>query len=173
MKTLMLRFPGLAELLAAAFYFLSVVLLGGCSTVPAKPITPDGPVIALNAQPLGGTPVVKQPVARRNEVYFTTASDIVTNDSVVTMRRVARFLRNHPGVSVLLEGNCDERGSYAYNQQLGARRAENVAKVLIDNGVAPRQVSTGSNGEFKPLAVCHKEACWGMNRRVDVIYGGW
>ncbi len=173
MTNAILKCRGLAELLAASFYVLMVVLLGGCAAAPAKPQVPDGPVIALNSQPLGGTPVVKQPVARRGEVYFTTASDVVTDDSVITMRRVARFLRNHPGVNVLLEGNCDERGSYAYNQRLGARRAENVAKILIDNGVAPSRVSTGGNGEFKPLATCHVESCWSMNRRVDIIYGGW
>lgn len=162
---------------------LSIMILGGCSsvhTVPVKPVVPvvapDGPILA-RGEPvrLGGTQLEPSvhPVARRGEVYFTTGSDVVTEDSAVTMRKIARFLRQHPGVNVTIEGNCDERGSAAYNQRLGARRAANVAKILTESGVAPGRVSTVSSGKLKPLAACHAEVCWSMNRRADVIYGGW
>jgi len=150
----------------------SIMLFGGCSTparIPQTAVTVplvSAPVLTLDKSRLGG-----QPVARRATVYFATGSAVVSEDATVSLRKTARFLRNHPTVTVEVAGNCDERGSYAYNQRLGAHRAESVAAVLIENGVSPRRVVTGSNGEFKPLLTCHAESCWVMNRRADLIYG--
>lgn len=158
-----------------------VVFLGGCSTTPEAPVLtldkplPDevGPVTAPPAPPpVTTTPTrAPQPVVRRGELYFDTNSAEVRPIYTPALRKLARFLRNHPANSVLLEGNCDERGTFAYNQRLGAARADSAAKVLIDSGVTPGQIVTGSNGKFKPLLKCHTEQCWSMNRRVDLIYG--
>ena len=152
----------------------SAMLFGGCSTTvpaveavaPAHQTEASAPIFTLGKSRLGG-----QPVARRAEVYFTTGSSVVSDAKVTDLRKTARFLRNHPTVTVEVAGNCDERGSYAYNQRLGTHRAESVAAVLIESGVSPRRVVTGSNGEFKPLMRCHAESCWAANRRVDLIYG--
>lgn len=178
MKYFIYKYEPVLAFVGVVLIGMIIASLGGCAahTAPTKQVVPDGPVIA-NGAPivLAGTPVepVKNPVARRGTVYFDTASAEVPGDSTAALHKLARFLRGHPDVTVVLEGNCDERGSYAYNQRLGARRAESVAKVLIDSGVSAERVKTGSNGEFKPMLTCHEEKCWVMNRRVDVVYGGW
>lgn len=165
-----------AVLFVAALFTLTVgvILLGGCahpaqSAQPIVVVQPTGPIITLDSDPLAGHAM--NPVARRGEAYFDTASSSVSAQSVGALRHLARFLRGHPDTLVWLIGNCDERGSFAYNQRLGADRAIAVAKVLEENGVPAERIATRSNGKFKPMLRCHAEQCWKMNRRVDVIYG--
>lgn len=153
---------------------LSILTFSGCaSTRPAPIIMAQAPAATLGTTRLGGTPVVaeKHPVARRANVYFNTNRPDVSAADAAMLHTIARFLRNHPSVAITLVGSCDERGTAAYNQRLGAARADNVARVLEDSGVKRGQMSVVSVGELKPLALCHAERCWRVNRRVDVIYG--
>jgi len=82
----------------------------------------------------------------------------------------ARYLREHSGAQVAVQGNADERGSREYNLALGQRRSEGVKKILTLLGVADRQIETTSFGEEKPRALGHDEASWSQNRRSDIVY---
>jgi len=73
---------------------------------------------------------------------------------------------------MLIQGNCDERGSREYNIALGQRRAEGVKRMLVLMGATEAQVEPVSLGEEKPRCVDHNEACWWQNRRSDMLYGG-
>ncbi|MCU0584256.1 MAG: OmpA family protein, partial [Syntrophales bacterium] len=70
---------------------------------------------------------------------------------------------------VVVEGNCDERGTNEYNMALGQRRADAAAKYLMDLGIAKDRVSTVSYGEEKPVCKDANEACWSKNRRGDFV----
>jgi peptidoglycan-associated lipoprotein len=69
------------------------------------------------------------------------------------------------GLSVTIEGHCDERGTTEYNLALGERRARAVRDALVSAGVAANQLDTVSYGEERPVAMGHDEASWGQNRR--------
>ena len=71
--------------------------------------------------------------------------------------------------AVRLEGHCDLRGSAAYNQALGERRADAVVKYLRKKGVAAVRLSKLSWGKSKPLCEESTEACHARNRRVEAI----
>ena len=79
------------------------------------------------------------------------------------------YLTLHPKVKVELQGNCDERGTSEYNLALGAKRALEVKKVLEALGISKDRIFTISFGEERPLAKCHNETCWAINRRVDFV----
>jgi peptidoglycan-associated lipoprotein len=82
----------------------------------------------------------------------------------------AKYLSEHPGRKVRLEGNCDERGSSEYNLGLGQRRADGVKKMLEAGGAKASQLTTVSYGKEKPRALGHNEAAWAQNRRTDIDY---
>lgn len=69
-------------------------------------------------------------------------------------------------------GNCDERGSRAYNLALGQRRADFVKRALVLLGVHPTQISAVSLGAEKPKALGRSDAARGQNRRSDLVYMG-
>ena len=72
------------------------------------------------------------------------------------------------GLSVRVEGHCDERGTREYNLALGEQRAKTVAELLIINGVPSSKISTVSYGEEKPAASGSNENSWSKNRRALV-----
>jgi len=75
------------------------------------------------------------------------------------------WMRENPGVSVLIEGHCDERGTEEYNIALGQRRAESVKMFLVDTGISASSLNTISYGEEQPLDSGKTESAWAKNRR--------
>lgn len=89
-------------------------------------------------------------------------------ENLQILHNVADYLRNHPGVYLLIEGHCDERGPESYNFALGAQRANAVRNLLIDQGVHPDHLFTISYGKDRPLLLEHNEDCWRKNRRAEM-----
>jgi peptidoglycan-associated lipoprotein len=77
----------------------------------------------------------------------------------------AFFLRKYPGVKILIEGHCDERGTNEYNLALGERRANSAKQYLVQLGISEGRISTVSYGEERPLDPGHNEEAWARNRR--------
>lgn len=66
-----------------------------------------------------------------------------------------------------LQGNCDMKGSAAYNMKLGDRRAKEVKALLVKNGVDAKRLSTVSFGESK--ATGKTDEARKLDRRVDIV----
>ena len=71
------------------------------------------------------------------------------------------------GITVIISGYCDDRGTEEYNLALGDRRAAAVRRYLTNLGVAPAQMMVVSYGELRPLRRDNTEAAWAANRRVE------
>jgi len=78
---------------------------------------------------------------------------------------IGEWRKNNTSYRVLVEGNCDDRGTNEYNLALGERRANSAKKFLIDLGIPEMRISTISYGEEKPLCMERGETCWAKNRR--------
>ncbi|MFH0985273.1 MAG: peptidoglycan-associated lipoprotein Pal, partial [Candidatus Omnitrophota bacterium] len=77
----------------------------------------------------------------------------------------AEWLMKNKDYTVLIEGNCDERGTTEYNLALGERRASEAMKYLVGLGVEKERIKTISYGEERPLDPGHNEEAWAKNRR--------
>ncbi len=77
----------------------------------------------------------------------------------------AAFLLKNKEVKIVIEGNCDERGTAKYNLALGERRAKAAKKYLVNAGVASKRIKTISYGKERPLDPGHDEDAWAKNRR--------
>jgi outer membrane protein OmpA-like peptidoglycan-associated protein len=84
-----------------------------------------------------------------------------------TMNNLVECLRTGlmRGTTVKLTGHTDPRGTAAYNERLGLRRAENVKKYLVANGVDPAHVVTASMGAQDAAKA---PTAWVTDRRVEV-----
>ena len=103
-------------------------------------------------------------------IYFEFDSSEVPGSERSTIEAHARYLAEHSGALITLEGHADERGSREYNVALGERRAEAVRQLMTLLGANAPQIRTVSYGEERPAAVGHDASAWGLNRRVEVIY---
>jgi len=71
--------------------------------------------------------------------------------------------------NITVEGNCDDRGTIAYNIALGQKRANEVRDYYIKLGVKAENINTISYGEENPLCTDQTESCWAKNRRADTV----
>ncbi|GBE00517.1 MAG TPA: peptidoglycan-associated lipoprotein Pal [Nitrospirae bacterium] len=101
----------------------------------------------------------------KNDIHFDfDRYDIKTEDKA-TLKEIADWLIQNSGVSIRIEGNCDERGTNEYNLGLGDRRANSAKSYLMTLGVSSSRIQTISYGEERPLCTESNETCWARNRR--------
>ena len=97
----------------------------------------------------------------------------LTPDARAILERQAQWLLANSGVTIQVEGHCDERGTRAYNLGLGERRATAVRNYLVSLGVPASRITTISYGKERPAVAGSNEAAWAQNRRgVSTITGG-
>lgn len=85
------------------------------------------------------------------------------------LRALAANLNQYPATDVEVVGHTDNTGSAGYNQDLSTRRAQGVAGVLLEAGVAPSRVRSLGRGESDPIATNLTPEGRQQNRRVEVI----
>lgn len=98
-------------------------------------------------------------------VYFAFDSYALAPSEVSKIEQVAQHLQQNATHVVVVEGNCDERGSNEYNLSLGENRALAVRSYLVNLGVAADRIQTRSYGEEKPAVAGTGEEVWRLNRR--------
>lgn len=103
-------------------------------------------------------------------IYFDFDSDQISQDYMNLIAHHGKYLANNPDMKLRIEGHADERGTREYNVALGNRRAEQVRRLVLFQGVNATQVSVISYGEEKPVALSHDEEAWRLNRRTELVY---
>ena len=98
-------------------------------------------------------------------VYFGFDSTVVPQGELGKIDAVAQHLTAKTDRVVVVEGNCDERGSSEYNMSLGENRAIIIRNYLVQSGIAADRIQTRSYGSEKPAVDGHDESAWAKNRR--------
>ena len=100
-------------------------------------------------------------------VYFKFDASNLDAVELAKIEQVAQHLAAKPNRVVIVEGNCDERGSNEYNLSLGDIRAIAIRDYLVKLGVqnADARIQTKSYGEEKPAVAGSGEGAWSKNRR--------
>ena len=103
--------------------------------------------------------------ANSNDIHFPFNSAMLTSKDIAILHRDAEYLKHNKNIVVQIQGNCDRRGSEAYNMALGWRRA-NIAKSYLEElGISGSRLKTLSFGKEKPVCSAHTLACYAINRR--------
>ena len=100
-----------------------------------------------------------------DRVFFGYDSSDLDSDALELLQDQVAWLKQNSGVSVTIEGHCDERGTREYNLALGEKRAQAVKNYLIGLGISPDRVSTISYGKERPAVVGSNDGAWAQNRR--------
>jgi peptidoglycan-associated lipoprotein len=176
------------RLLKHALIFFLLVLTFACQKkkdeIPAPTATVEPPRVEKPAEPVEDTvePMVEEvpepdPLDDffngRNvleDVHFDFDKSDLRDDAKEIIERHAEVIRANPGLKVLIEGHCDERGTEDYNLALGERRAERVREYMISLGVSAESLRTISYGELRPVVDASNEAAWAENRRAHFTF---
>jgi peptidoglycan-associated lipoprotein len=145
---------------------LAALALGGCNAVSmttAPSVNGDVPIATLSDAPPGSNEDFIINVGRR--VYFAENSAELSATAKATLDKQASWLNSYGSFKVKIEGFADEKGSAAFNQELGLRRAQAIAAYLESKGVSVARVRTKSFGNERLVKKCDDISCWSQNRR--------
>ena len=101
-------------------------------------------------------------------IYFDFDRYEIRPADAKTLEADAAWLKTND-VLILIEGQCDERGTDEYNLALGDRRARATKNHLVALGIAGDRISTVSYGKERPVCTEPSEACWALNRRAHIV----
>jgi outer membrane protein OmpA-like peptidoglycan-associated protein len=82
---------------------------------------------------------------------------------------LATMMNAYPSARVRLEGNTDTVGDPAANQALSKARANTVADMLAQRGIARDRIETEGKSQHNPAAGNESQEGRARNRRVDVV----
>jgi len=102
-------------------------------------------------------------------VFFAFDQAVLTPEARANLEKDAQCIKQRGFAKLVVEGNCDERGTAEYNIQLGQRRAEAAKKFLVNLGVPAKSIKTVSFGKERPVCTEQTEDCWSRCRRDDVV----
>jgi peptidoglycan-associated lipoprotein len=109
------------------------------------------------------------------DVYFDYDMSDLRADAVRAATANADLLKRifaqDSRFTVLIEGNCDERGSAEYNLGLGDRRATSLKDFYVMQGLPADRIKTISYGKEKPVCTDANEACYQKNRHDHMAPG--
>lgn len=100
-------------------------------------------------------------------VYFPYDQSELSDEAKAILARAGNLMKQETDITVLIEGNTDERGTNAYNLALGQKRAAVVKEYLVNYGVQASRLKLLSFGEERPVHPGHHESDWALNRRDD------
>jgi peptidoglycan-associated lipoprotein len=101
------------------------------------------------------------------KVYFDYDRDVLRDDARSVLDAKVPVLLANPGVSLLISGHTDERGTAEYNLALGQRRAAQVKRYLASKGVPESRLTAQSLGDAQPAVQGTDESAYQQNRRAE------
>ncbi|MCF8031302.1 MAG: peptidoglycan-associated lipoprotein Pal [Desulfohalobiaceae bacterium] len=101
----------------------------------------------------------------KERIHFAFDSSELSKQAQDLLKSKAKILKKNPGLKIVIEGHCDERGTDEYNMALGERRARAAYEYLILLGVDADRMNLVSYGEERPLVQGDDEQAWAKNRR--------
>ena len=134
---------------------------------PPPPPKPQPPKVTISS--------VEQLTREGQDVYFDYDMSDLRADAVraatANVELLKRIFAQDPRFTVLIEGNCDERGSAEYNLGLGDRRATSLKDFYVMQGLPADRIKTISYGKEKPVCTDANEACYQKNRHDHMAPG--
>lgn len=124
----------------------------------------EADVTDLFGATLGATP--EKP--RQFVLYFEPGTSVLTPESAALLPEVVAETGRRTAPRVAVVGHSDRVGRAALNERLSRNRAQSVADLLIESGLAGDAVAVDSFGEADNAVPTADEVAEPLNRRVEV-----
>jgi len=114
-------------------------------------------------------------VSLAEQLLFKSGSVVVDTKGVSALQQLAKALKDHQDVQVMVEGHTDNvpigrKSQYMQdNWDLSVMRATSITRILTDAGVKNSQILASGKGEYAPLAPNTSDASRQKNRRTEII----
>jgi peptidoglycan-associated lipoprotein len=102
-------------------------------------------------------------------VRFQSGQATVGKGDIKALDGVVRWLKEHPGSVVVIEGHTDDLGTPSENMAIGEKRAASIMRYMVSRGLEPARISIVSYGSEQPVCAEKTDACRAKNRRADLL----
>lgn len=122
---------------------------------------------SLRNAPVRMTPVTsaKSMETMEASIHFAFDKSLLTDSAKAILDDKVTVFRANPGMTIVMVGYTDLKGSSAYNMALGGRRAQAAKDYIVAKGIARSRVLMESEGEGMQLPNTAGEAGEAVNRR--------
>jgi outer membrane protein OmpA-like peptidoglycan-associated protein/tetratricopeptide (TPR) repeat protein len=108
-------------------------------------------------------------------LYYETDKDLLSIENQKTIKTFVEYAKNYPELTVLVQAHTDETGPLKFDLYYGIKRAEIIAKTLIDRGIPAGRIFLRSAGFQYPVAktiIGQEESKTGiqLNKRVELSF---
>jgi len=135
---------------------------GQITTLDGNPVTGiDTGGVASNFDQAGSD---SGNISGLSTVFFDYDSARLSESNKQQLSTNAEWLKANPGVTLLIEGHCDQKGSTEYNLALGERRAQTVKNFLVSIGIDPNNLTIISYGKERLMGASDNR-----NRRANFV----
>ncbi|HHS50185.1 MAG TPA: hypothetical protein ENN07_03630 [candidate division Zixibacteria bacterium] len=100
-------------------------------------------------------------------IFFDFDSDSIRSESIPELNRAVKLLEDNPSLQIEIRGHTDAIGAEEYNIDLSHRRAFNVLKYLVENGIEVRRLAAKGYGTSEPIGDNITEEGRRLNRRTE------
>ena len=114
-------------------------------------------------------------ISLASQLLFSTGSIAIDDKGKEALVQLAKVLKSQPDVNVMVEGHTDTQGiskTSRYmndNWDLSVMRSTSVLRILVENGVDPKQIIAAGRGEFMPVDDSGSKEAMKSNRRTEII----
>lgn len=116
------------------------------------------------------TPEQELALLNQKVVHFAYDDSRLTQTDERVLNVHAKYMLDHPNISMRVMGHTDERGGREYNIALGERRAQSVGRFLETKGVPANRLAIVSYGKEQPISLESNDVAWAKNRRAELEY---
>ncbi len=103
-------------------------------------------------------------------IYFDTDKAEVKPESKPTLEEIAKLLKKHTSLELVIVGHTDNQGAFDYNMNLSKRRAKAVVDSLVkEYGIKGSRLQHWGVGYLSPVASNKSETGRAKNRRVELV----
>lgn len=102
------------------------------------------------------------------DIYFEFNSFSLSDSSSAELNRVVKLMIANKSAKVEIAAHTDDVGSDEYNHKLSQKRAQEIVKYLVSNGIASSRLVPKGYGKTKPRVADVSEEARAKNRRVEL-----
>lgn len=105
-------------------------------------------------------------------IFFDFDRITIKPESRSELGQLIKMMKEMPGLKIEITGHTDNKGTFAYNQELSDDRALAVVNYLVENGIEHSRLSYKGMGFSQPIATNDTEEGRQVNRRIEITITG-